>query len=123
MDSKTLVLIGTIVTIILGIIASIVAWFAGGQKLQGKEREAIRQMFNFEISCSNSRAKENKGRFRLILFQYSAFLSFFKEIFNSLIVFLIFLCSDDIPIPLTVELNIDYITERMCFCIKQVYSL
>ena len=51
MDSKTLVLIGTIVTIILGVIASIVAWFAGGQKLQGKEREAIRQMFNFEISC------------------------------------------------------------------------
>ena len=40
---------GTIITIILGVLASLIAWFAGGQNLQGASREAIRQMFNFEI--------------------------------------------------------------------------
>ncbi len=50
MDQKTLVIIGTILTIILGVLASLIAWFAGGQKLEGSAREAIRQMFNFELT-------------------------------------------------------------------------
>lgn len=50
MDQKTLVLIGTILTIIFGVLASLVAWFAGGKNLQGAPREAIRQMFNFELT-------------------------------------------------------------------------
>ncbi|MBR6098482.1 DUF4870 domain-containing protein [bacterium] len=52
MDEKTLVIIGTIVSIFLGLIASLIAWFCGGRDLQpGASREAIRLMFNFEICC------------------------------------------------------------------------
>ncbi len=50
MNQKTLVLIGTILTIIFGIFASFVAWFGGGKDLEGISRDAIRQMFNFEIT-------------------------------------------------------------------------
>ena len=50
MDEKTSVMFGTIITIFLGIIASLIAWLCGGEKLQGKGREAIRQMFNFELT-------------------------------------------------------------------------
>ena len=50
MDKKTLVLIGTILTIIFGLLASLVAWFAGGKELEGSAKEAIRQMFNFELT-------------------------------------------------------------------------
>lgn len=49
MDEKTLVLLGTLSTIVLGVIGSIVAWYSGGQELQGNSREIIRKMFNFEI--------------------------------------------------------------------------
>lgn len=50
MNEKTLVLVGTLLTIILGVLASIVAWFAGGNKLEGASRDAIRKMFNFELN-------------------------------------------------------------------------
>jgi len=50
MDQKTLVLVGTILTIIFGLLASLVAWFAGGKNLEGPARDAIRQMFNFELT-------------------------------------------------------------------------
>lgn len=50
MDQKTLVIIGTILTIIFGVLASLIAWFAGGKALQGSARDAIRQMFNFELT-------------------------------------------------------------------------
>ena len=50
MDKKTLVLVGTILTIIFGLLASLVAWFAGGKELEGSAKEAIRQMFNFELT-------------------------------------------------------------------------
>lgn len=50
MDEKITVLVGTLLTIIFGILASIIAWFAGGQNLQGASKEAIRKMFNFEIN-------------------------------------------------------------------------
>ena len=50
MDKKMLILFGTLLAIVLGIIGSIIAWVAGGQELQGNEREAIRQMFNYEIT-------------------------------------------------------------------------
>ena len=50
MDEKTLVIIGTIAAIFLGVIASLIAWFCGGRDLQqGSSREVIRMMFNFEI--------------------------------------------------------------------------
>ena len=49
MDQKTLVIVGTLLTIVLGVIASLVAWFCGGNKLEGTPREAIRLMLNFEI--------------------------------------------------------------------------
>ena len=50
MDKKTLVLVGTLLTLIFGVLASIVAWFAGGKELEGVARDAIRQMFNFELT-------------------------------------------------------------------------
>lgn len=50
MDKKTLILIGTILTIIFGLLAALVAWFAGGKELEGSAKEAIRQMFNFELT-------------------------------------------------------------------------
>ncbi len=50
MNEKTLVIIGTILAIIFGVIASLVAWFCGGKELQGAPREAIRQIFNWEIT-------------------------------------------------------------------------
>lgn len=50
MDEKTSVIVGTILTIFFGLLASLIAWFCGGEKLQGSSREAIRQMFNFEIT-------------------------------------------------------------------------
>lgn len=51
MDKKTLVLVGTVLTLVLGVIASLVAWFAGGKALEnGPAREAIRKMFNFELN-------------------------------------------------------------------------
>lgn len=50
MDQKTLVLVGTILTLIFGLLASLVAWFAGGKELEGASKEAIRQMFNFELT-------------------------------------------------------------------------
>lgn len=50
MDQKTLVLIGTILTIIFGLLASLIAWFAGGKNLEGPARDAIRQMFNYELT-------------------------------------------------------------------------
>ena len=50
MNEKALVIIGTIVAIVFGVIASLVAWFCGGNELQGAPREAIRQIFNWEIT-------------------------------------------------------------------------
>lgn len=50
MDSKTLVIIGTIITIFFGVLASLIAWFCGGKELEGANKNAIRQMFNFEIT-------------------------------------------------------------------------
>lgn len=50
MNEKTLTIIGTLGVILFGVIASIVAWFAGGNELQGNSREVIRQMFNFELT-------------------------------------------------------------------------
>lgn len=50
MNEKTLSIIGTLGVILFGVIASIVAWFAGGKDLQGNAKEVIRQMFNFEIT-------------------------------------------------------------------------
>lgn len=49
MDEKTLAALGTLGTIILGVLAAAIAWFAGGQNLQGNTKEVLRQMFNFEI--------------------------------------------------------------------------
>ena len=50
MDKKMLIHFGTLLAIIFGVLASIIAWVAGGQELQGNAREAIRQMFNYEIT-------------------------------------------------------------------------
>ena len=50
MDEKASVLLGTLGTIVLGIIGSLIAWFAGNASLQGNNREIVRQMLNFEIS-------------------------------------------------------------------------
>ena len=50
MNEKTLTIIGTLGTILFGVIASLVAWFAGGKDLQGNSKEIIRQMFNFELT-------------------------------------------------------------------------
>lgn len=50
MNEKTLTIIGTLGTIILGVFASLIAWFAGGKELQGNSKEVIRQMFNFELT-------------------------------------------------------------------------
>ena len=50
MDEKTLVIVGTLLAIILGVIAPLVAWFCGGKELQGDSKEAIRQMFNWGIT-------------------------------------------------------------------------
>ena len=50
MNEKTLTIIGTLGVILFGVIASAVAWFAGGKELSGNSREIIRQMFNFELT-------------------------------------------------------------------------
>lgn len=50
MNEKTAVLIGTLGTIILGVFASLIAWFAGKDALQGRDREIVRQMFNLELT-------------------------------------------------------------------------
>ena len=50
MNEKTLTIIGTLGVILFGVIASAVAWFAGGKDLSGSSREIIRQMFNFELT-------------------------------------------------------------------------
>ncbi len=50
MNEKTLSIIGTLGTILFGVFASLVAWFAGGKDLQGNTKEVIRQMFNFELT-------------------------------------------------------------------------
>lgn len=50
MNEKTLVLLGTLGTIILGVIAAALAWFLGGSALQSPNKEILRQMLNFEIS-------------------------------------------------------------------------
>ncbi len=50
MNEKILVIIGTLGTIILGVIASLIAWFVGKDSLQGNNREIVRQMFNLQLS-------------------------------------------------------------------------
>jgi len=50
MNERTTVIVGTLGTIILCVFASIIAWFAGGNKLQGAAREIIRKMFNVELN-------------------------------------------------------------------------
>ncbi len=49
MNEKTIGVLGTLGTIILGIFAAAIALFAGGNALQGKTREVVKQMFNFEL--------------------------------------------------------------------------
>lgn len=51
MSETTLVVIGTILTIFFGILASLISWFCGGSELDGNSKEAIRQMFNFQITA------------------------------------------------------------------------
>ena len=50
MDEKVSVLFGTLGTIVLGVFATLIAWYAGNAFLQGNNREIVRQMLNFEIS-------------------------------------------------------------------------
>ena len=50
MNEKTLSILGTLGCILLGVIASAIAWFAGGNTLQTHNKEIIRKMFNFEIT-------------------------------------------------------------------------
>ena len=50
MDEKTSVLVGTIGSIFLGVIAAALAWILGKDTLTGNNKEIVRQMLNFEIS-------------------------------------------------------------------------
>ncbi len=52
MNEKTLGIIGTLGCIVLGIIASLIAWFCGGKELQTPTKEVIRQMFNLELTLT-----------------------------------------------------------------------
>lgn len=47
MNEKNLMILGTLGGIIA--IGSIIAWFIGGNKLQGNNRETLATMFNWEI--------------------------------------------------------------------------
>ncbi len=50
MNEKTLGYLGTLGCILLGVIASLIAWFGGLKDTQSHEKEVVRQMFNFELS-------------------------------------------------------------------------
>lgn len=50
MNEKVCVLLGTLGTIILGVLGPLIAWFGGANVLSGNNKEIVRQMFNFEIS-------------------------------------------------------------------------
>lgn len=52
MNEKTIVIIGTLGTILLGVIGSLIAWFAGKDTLQGNGKEIVREMFNLELSLT-----------------------------------------------------------------------
>jgi len=49
MDGKTWATIATLGSIIFGVLAPLLAWFAGGSTLQGNEKEIVRQILNFEF--------------------------------------------------------------------------
>lgn len=50
MNEKTLVILGTLGCILLGVVGSLIAWLAGGSDLTGNSRAIIRQVFNFQLS-------------------------------------------------------------------------
>lgn len=50
MNEKNWILIGTLGAIILGVIATGVAWVMGLSAMQGHTKEVIRRFFNFEIT-------------------------------------------------------------------------
>ena len=52
MNEKNLVILATLGTIILGIIASLIAWFVGGKDLQSHNKEILRQLLNFQITIA-----------------------------------------------------------------------
>ena len=52
MNEKNLGIMGTLGCILLGVIACLIAWFCGGNKLQTPTREVIRKMFNIELTLT-----------------------------------------------------------------------
>ena len=52
MNEKTLGYLGTLGTILLGLIASLIAWFGGLKDTQSNTREVVRRLFNFEITIA-----------------------------------------------------------------------
>lgn len=50
MNEKVLSILGTLGCILLGVVASAIAWFAGGNALQTNNKEILRKMFNFQLS-------------------------------------------------------------------------
>lgn len=50
MNEKVLGFIGTLGCILLGVIASLIAWFGGLKDTQSHTREVVRKFFNFEIT-------------------------------------------------------------------------
>lgn len=52
MNEKTLVLLGTLGCILLGVLATLIAWFCGGKDLTGNAKEILKKVFNFQLSLT-----------------------------------------------------------------------